>query len=58
MERDYRNIDLNPYEILMLENLLKDLLKNGTINTEIGIENTNGILRKLEKQFIDSKNKF
>ena len=56
--KDYRNIDLNPYEILMLENLLENLLKNGTINTTTGIENTNEILRKLENQFNDSKNKF
>ena len=50
MRRDYRNVDLDTFEILILQRCLENLMRDKIIDSEEGIENAKRILNKLEKQ--------
>lgn len=50
MRRDYRNVDLDTYQLLILIKFLENMLENGTIDSEDGIYNTKTIINKLNRQ--------
>lgn len=50
MRRDYRNVDLDTYQLLILIKFLENMLENGTIDSEDGIYNTKNIINKLNRQ--------
>ena len=50
MRRDYRNVDLDTYQLLILIKFLENMIENGTIDSEDGIYNTKNIINKLNRQ--------